>query len=231
MVARPPTGFVPRGNPNGRHVRAAVLQSLVVDGDPSSQQLPREEQRVPELERLEQQLAKRRLVGGTRHLLDQPAGDAEGGVVVRNGLARPRQLAEPGHRLDVSGKRVVSVAGGPEEVAVPAGCVVQQLQDRYRRCRLLVPDLEVGHVGADRRVQVDAPRPTRRAIAVAVYVLVVDPQRKSVRSSTGSGFSMLVTPWKACCGSAVEENPDRNAGNLQLLGERGDDILKRSHLR
>ena len=38
------------------------------------------------------------------------------------------------------------------------------------------------------------PCSTSRAIAVAVNVFVVEPQRKSVRSFTGNGFSMLVTP-------------------------------------
>jgi hypothetical protein len=66
-------------------------------------------------------------------------------------------------------------------------------------------------------------------IAVAVYVLVVEPQRKRVRSSTGSGFSMLVTPWKRVLFPAVEEDADGDAWNLQLLGERGYERPERIH--
>ena len=41
------------------------------------------------------------------------------------------------------------------------------------------------------------PRAARHIIAVAVKVLVTEPITNTVSGSTGSGFSMLVTPWHA----------------------------------
>ena len=41
------------------------------------------------------------------------------------------------------------------------------------------------------------PSATRRITAVAVKVLVTEPSTNTVSGSTGSGFSMLVTPWHA----------------------------------
>ena len=95
-------------------------------------------------------------------------------------------------------QRVVAVAGVVEHVPGPAGRVVEQLQNGDlrgpRSRRSSCSSGRYVRTGASRSTR---PCSTRRMIAVAVNVLPVEPNWNNVCSSTGSGFSTLVTPWKA----------------------------------
>ena len=56
------------------------------------------------------------------------------------------------------------------------------------------------------------PSATSRMIAVAVNVLPVEPNWNSVSSSTGNGFSTLVTPHTARCSAPSWYTPTETPG-------------------
>ncbi len=86
-------------------------------GDESARHdVVREEQRVLESDRLEDELVDCLLVRLARDLLDDPAGEGERRVVVRDDVSRRRDLRQLGHVLDVAGKGVVPFAGIGEVV-------------------------------------------------------------------------------------------------------------------
>ena len=116
---------------------------------------PGEEQCVLQAERVEEERANRLFIRHLRHRLDQASRDPERGVVVGDGLTGLRQLRSSAIASTYPRERVVAFARVLEEVAVPAGRVVQELHDRHRACSLLVGDTELRQVGANRCVEVD----------------------------------------------------------------------------
>ena len=170
---------------------------VVADGEAPGHDLVGEEVAVVETERLEDELADRLLERLAGDLLDDPAGDRQRGVVVRHGRAERRDLLDVGHQLDVPGQGVVAVAGVVEDVARPAGRVVEQLEDGDGAGHGLVAELQLGEVRAHRRVEVDASLVDEAHDRRRRERLAGRAELEQRVSSTGSGFSTLVTPWKA----------------------------------
>ena len=87
--------------------------------------------------------------------LDHPAGQRDGGVVVREHGSRPGQLRQAVQCGHVPGQRVRALTRVELEVAQPSGAVVEQLPHghpvRHRRIR----GAQVGQVRAHAPVEVD----------------------------------------------------------------------------
>ena len=153
----PPAGLPPRAQrPRTGHRHRAVRVLVVAGGEAPRHDVIGEEEAVVEPERLEDQLLDRLLVGLPGDLLDDPTGDRERGVVVRDRRTERRDLLDRGHHLDVSFEGVVAVAGAVEHVAGPSGGVVEQLEDRHRAGHLLVLQGQLGQVRAHGGAEVDA---------------------------------------------------------------------------
>ena len=75
------------------------------------------------------------------------------------------------------------------------------------------------------------PCSTRRIMAVAVKVLVVEPMRKSVSASTGSGWSTLVTPKPLQMFATLPEDADRDAGHMVAHHRRFDPLVELAEQR
>jgi hypothetical protein len=108
--------------------------------------------------------------------LDDPPGEDEPGVVVREVSAHGRQLRNPGHLLvDKPCNRVWSIAGVRNGVAPPAAGVCQQVAHGHVGRHFRVGDAKLGQVRSLWSIEVHSPCSTSRINAVAVNVLVMDP--------------------------------------------------------
>src|SRR4029077_3073631 len=103
----------------------------------------------------EEKLAHRGLVRLAGDDLDEPAEHREARVRVMPDLAERGQLLELGHRRDIARERVVTLAEIRETVAEPATRVGHEVPERRAPRDVLVAQLELRKVAADRRVEVE----------------------------------------------------------------------------
>ena len=144
------------------------------------------------------------------------------GVVVRDDESRRRQLLEDGHALDEARQRVIAVAGVLEEVAIPAGRVVEQLKDRHALGDLGIAERQLRNVRAHRRVEVDLalldqPQEGDRCVRLPGRAeleerVLVDWQRVLDAGHAVVGVALLV----------IVEDADGHPGNLEFLGQLAD---------
>ena len=192
------------------------------DGEAARHDVVREEEGLVQADRVEDEVLDRALIRRSGDLLDDPAGKAERSVVVRDDESRRRQLLEDGHALDEARERVIAVAGVLEEVAVPAGRVVEQLKDRHALGDFWIAERQLRNVGANRRVEVDLalldqPQegdgrvrlPGRAELEERV---LVDRQRVLDAGHAVEGVALLV----------LVEDADGHPGNLEFLGQLAD---------
>ena len=202
-VRRDPAGrdVAARHGPRPRDRDGAIGLLVVTGGEAPGHDLVREEERVLQAERLEQQLSHRPLVGLAGYLLDDPSGDRQRSVVVGHDRAERRDLFDVGHTLHVPRQRVVAVAGVVHQVALPSGGVVEELQHGHRARGLFVLESQLGKVGADRRVEIDQPpvdEPQQRRRRVRLPGRAELEQRVLLDRQ-----GVLVTPWNAYCSSPL----------------------------
>ena len=192
------------------------------DDEAARHDVVREEEGLVQADRVEDEVLDRALVRRSGHLLDDPAGKAERGVVVRDDESRWCQLLEDGHALDEARQRVIAVAGVLEEVAVPAGGVVEQLKDRHALGDLGIAERQLRNVGAHRRVEVDLalldqPQEGDRRVRLPGRAeleerVLVDRQRVVDARHAVVGVALLV----------LVEDADGHPGNLEFLGQLAD---------
>src|SRR5579875_2528405 len=198
---------------------AAVLVAGVADGEAAGHDVVGEEPRVAQAERFEDQLLHGLLVRLARDLLDEPAGEGERRVVVADRGPEGRDQLDGGHPLDVAGEGVVAVAGVLDEVALPPGRVVEQLQHGDPLGHVGVLEPELGDVRADGRVEVHPAvlheaqhRRGRERLARRPELeegLLVDGQRVLDAADAVIAEDPL----------AVDEHGGGHAGHLQRLAE------------
>lgn len=153
-----PAGVTARGSAHGwatTRSPSKVLTAPVWPVEGLGHHLVRIEEGPLQTQRLQHLLGQRLQIGLASDGLDDPTGGDEGGVVVAEVLAQRRDLRILGQLLHVESDRVIAVAGIGKDIAQPAGGVVQELTDRDRLGNRLVCDLELGQIGADRRIEVD----------------------------------------------------------------------------
>jgi hypothetical protein len=181
------------------------------------------EKRLPaQPQGLQEQLADHLFVRPAGDPLDHEAGQPERRVVVRDHRSEGRDLLDRRHASHVPVERVVALAGLLEQIAVPARRVVEQVQDRDVRRHRLVPQPEVRDVGPDRRIQVDPSlfdedhdRGGRVGLARRADLEQrswVDLERVLHARDAVEGGVLL----------AVEHDTDRDAGNLEPVGQQCD---------
>jgi len=142
----------PRFQRTAEDDRCAVANG-VARGKPVGEDIVGEERGVAHPERDEQQLGHRGLVAAAGDDLDDPAGDRERDVVIREVAPGRDELAERRHRRDPAGERVVPRAGVLEVLTDPSGGVGEQVRDGDRRGHLGVGDAKVRQVPPDRRIE------------------------------------------------------------------------------
>src|SRR5439155_9397269 len=106
-------------------------------------------------ERDEQELPHGRFVRLTCGHLDEPAEHREARVRVMPDLAEWRELLELGHRRDVTRERVVAFSEVGEAIAEPAAGVRDEVPEGRGLRGVIVADLELGEVAADRRIPIE----------------------------------------------------------------------------
>src|SRR5262245_53878446 len=126
-------------------------------------------------------------------------------------------------------ERVVAFTRVLEEVAFPAGGVIQELRYRHGARSVLVGDAELGQVRAHRSIEIDETpldephqrgggKRLRRRAAEEERLLVHGQRLLDVRDAM-HGMVLLT----------VMEEPDGDAGHLQLLRKSRDNFIELLH--
>jgi hypothetical protein len=154
-----PAGAFDRARPQTRSGPGLVvgIGLDVAERSPVHDRLVRSGRGVSQPERREQPLADAVVEWPAADDLDDPAQDAETGVVVGEHLARGEELGEIAQRGDVLLDAVIALAGVGEDVTLEARGVAQQLANGDRRGGGLVGETEGRDVRAHRGVEVDQP--------------------------------------------------------------------------
>ena len=136
----------------------APTRVSVTDGKAPRHHLLRQEERILETERFEEQPPNCCLVGLITRDLEQPPGQREAGVVVMEERAGAGLQRSPRHGANDLRQRIVAPPAArvhEKVVAVPASRVREQVSRRDEPGPLLVREREVRQVGLKWRVEIE----------------------------------------------------------------------------